>query len=202
MSDVSELYISVDVEADGPTPMPYSMVSLGAVVAGFKDVDGSLVRVDMQQPQNAFYAELKPISELWVPESLAVSGLERDYLEKNGADPATVMTEFSVWVNSMVAMFDCKTAVFCAFPLGFDWMWVYWYLENFSEFGSPFGHSRGLDIKTLYMAKANSTLTRSTKVNIPKKLRSSLPHTHNALDDAKEQGDLLMNILKWEGKTV
>ena len=201
MSTIRELYISVDVEADGPTPMPYSMVSIGAVVSGFKDTDDSIVRLDMQTPQNAFYAELKPISDMWIPESLAVSGLEREYLELNGEDPASAMTSFSVWVNNMVATYDCKTAVFCAFPLGFDWMWTYWYLENFSEFGSPFGHSRGLDIKTLYMAKSSSSLTRSTKTNIPKTLRSKLPHTHNALDDAKEQGELLMNLLEWEGKT-
>lgn len=200
MSTIRELYISVDVEADGPTPMPYSMASLGATVAGFKDADGSIVRLDMQDPQNSFYAELKPISDMWMPESLAVSGLEREHLESNGEDPAQAMTNFSIWVNQMVATYDCKTAVFCAFPLGFDWMWVYWYLENFSEFGSPFGHSRGLDIKTLYMAKSSSSLTRSTKTNIPKTLRSKLPHTHNALDDAKEQGELLMNLLEWEGK--
>lgn len=200
MSKIRELYFSIDVEADGPTPMPYSMVSLGAVITGFKDVDGSIVRLDMQDPQNTFYAELKPISDLWVPESLAVSGLERAHLENNGQDPAKAMTDFSVWVNNMVSNYDCKTGVFCAFPLGYDWMWAYWYLENFSEFGSPFGHSRGLDIKTLYMSKSRNTLTRSTKMNIPKKLRSILPHTHNALDDAKEQGDLLMNLLEWEGK--
>lgn len=199
MSDISELYISIDVEADGPTPMPYSMVSFGAVVTGLKDTDGYLVRLDMNKPENAFYAELKPISELWMPESLAVSGLTREHLEVNGEDPAKAMTDFSVWVNNMVTENECKTAVFCAFPLGFDWMWMYWYLENFSEFGSPFGHSRGLDIKTLYMAKSDGTLTRSTKNNIPRQLRSDLPHTHNALDDAKEQGELLMNLLEWDG---
>lgn len=202
MSDICELYISVDVEADGPTPMPYSMVSLGAVVAGFKGTDGYLERVNLQEPKNGFYVELKPISDLWMPESLAVSGLERNHLELNGVEPAKAMTDFSLWVQQMVAEFDCDVAVFCGFPLGYDWMWTYWYLENFSEFGSPFGHSRALDIKTLYMAKANSTLTRSTKTNMPKKLRSKLPHTHNALDDAKEQGELLMNILEWEGKSL
>ena len=92
MSDIRELYISVDIEADGPTPMPYSMVSIGAVVAGYKDVDGSLVRVDMKQPQNGYYAELRPISDLWMPEALAISGLEREHLEKNGEDPAIAMT--------------------------------------------------------------------------------------------------------------
>ncbi|MCY0928766.1 hypothetical protein OTB20_21660 [Streptomyces sp. H27-H1] len=31
------LYISVDVEADGPIPGPYSMISFGAAVAGRQD---------------------------------------------------------------------------------------------------------------------------------------------------------------------
>ncbi|MGW2856497.1 hypothetical protein ACWDAZ_32565, partial [Streptomyces sp. NPDC001215] len=34
------LYISVDIEADGPIPGPYSMLSLGAAVAGVQDADG------------------------------------------------------------------------------------------------------------------------------------------------------------------
>ena len=32
-----DLYFSVDIEADGPIPGPYSMVSLGACVAGTYD---------------------------------------------------------------------------------------------------------------------------------------------------------------------
>lgn len=33
------LYISVDIEADGPIPGPYSMISFGAAVAGRQDAD-------------------------------------------------------------------------------------------------------------------------------------------------------------------
>lgn len=202
MGEIRELYISVDVEADGPYPNPYSMVSLGAAVAGYRDVDGSIVRINLDDKEfnNTFYAEFKPLTDQWVEESLAVSGISREQLELNGEDPATVMTEFASWVETQTLTYECKTAVFCAFPLGFDWMWVYWYLMKFSATGSPFGHSRCLDIKTLYMAKAKTTLTRSTKQNMPKILRSSKPHTHNALDDAIEQGDLMMNIMEWQGK--
>lgn len=202
MGEIRELYISVDVEADGPYPNPYSMVSLGAAVAGYRDVDGSIVRINIDDKEfnNTFYAEFKPLTDQWVEESLAVSGISREQLELNGSDPATVMTEFASWVETQTLAYECKTAVFCAFPLGFDWMWVYWYLMKFSATGSPFGHSRCLDIKTLYMAKAKTTLTRSTKQNMPKILRSSKPHTHNALDDAIEQGDLMMNIMEWQGK--
>jgi hypothetical protein len=30
-------------------------------------------------------------------------------------------------------------------------------------------------------------------------LHSKLPHTHLAIDDSAEQGELLMNIFLWEG---
>lgn len=54
-------YIMVDIEADGPIPGDYSMVCFGAIVA-----EPALDRT--------FYGRLKPISEVWVPEALAVSG--------------------------------------------------------------------------------------------------------------------------------
>ena len=57
-------YIMIDVESDGPIPGDYSMICFGAVV-----VEPLL--------EKTFYGELKPISEKWIPESLAVSGFNR-----------------------------------------------------------------------------------------------------------------------------
>lgn len=58
-------WITTDIEADGPIPGDYSMVSFGAVV-----VEPGLERT--------FYGELRPISEKFVPEALAVSGFTRE----------------------------------------------------------------------------------------------------------------------------
>jgi hypothetical protein len=58
-------YIMVDIESDGPIPGDYSMISFGAVL-----VDENL--------NKSFYGKLKPISEKWIPEALAVSGHTRD----------------------------------------------------------------------------------------------------------------------------
>lgn len=55
----------VDIESDGPIPGDYSMISFGAVL-----VDENL--------NKSFYGKLKPISEKWIPEALAVSGHTRD----------------------------------------------------------------------------------------------------------------------------
>jgi hypothetical protein len=76
-------YVMVDVEADGPIPGDYSMISFGAII-----VEPSLDRT--------FYGRLRPISDRFVAESLAVSGLSREEcLEFD--EPAKVMQEFCDW---------------------------------------------------------------------------------------------------------
>ncbi len=62
-------YVMVDVESDGPIPGDFSMICFGAVL-----VDGSLTET--------FYGQLKPISERWVPEALAISGFAITSLRK------------------------------------------------------------------------------------------------------------------------
>lgn len=192
---VPDLYFSCDIEADGPVPGPYSMISFGLSVAG--EFDGTSFR--SRHPfERTFYAELKPISEQFVPESLAVSGLDRDNLLINGQDPVVAMTAAAEWVREVSA--DAKAfPVFAAFPLGFDWMFMYWYFVQFAEGGSPFGHSRCLDLKTLYAARGRAQIRDSIKARMPKRLLSRRRHTHHALDDAVEQAELLQNLMKWDG---
>ncbi|MFZ6733643.1 hypothetical protein ACO0LG_17080 [Undibacterium sp. Ji42W] len=58
IKELPEIFIAVDVEADGPIPGPYSMISLGMAVAG--------------HPELAFYTELNPIPTEFDPAALAV----------------------------------------------------------------------------------------------------------------------------------
>ena len=197
MSRGGDVYFSVDVEADGPLPGPHSLSSVGACVAGRLDEDGDFVRLD--PAADTFYAELRPISTDWVPEALAVSGLDRDALVLAGRDPAEAMTEFATWVRTQ-ARHHGGRAVFCAYPLGFDWLFAYWYLVQFAEGGSPFGHSSHLDMKTAYAVRGRQPIARSVKRLMPRALLSSRRHTHNALDDAIEQADLLANLMTWDGQ--
>ncbi|MEU8799788.1 hypothetical protein [Spirillospora sp. NPDC048819] len=90
------------------------------------------------------------------------------------------------------------SAALVAYTRGFGWMFlvlVYW--MRFADNRSPFGHSRHLDLKTLYATKAHALLTRSTKRQMPAELLSDRPHTHNALDDAIEQAELFHNLVRW-----
>ncbi len=186
-----EAYFSIDVEADGPIPGPYSMLSFGMAACGVSGEDG-FSPPDTQ----TFYAELKPISDAFEPEALAVSGLDRDRLAREGRDPGEAMNAAGAWVAETAAG---MSPVVVAYPLGFDWMWLYWYFLRFAAGGSPFGHSRHLDIKTLYAAKAGALISRSTKRQMPAELLSRRPHTHNALDDAIEQAELFQNLMAWTG---
>ncbi|MGW5427158.1 3'-5' exoribonuclease domain-containing protein [Streptomyces sp. NPDC004059] len=184
--------ISVDIEADGPIPGPYSMLSIGAAVAGTQDADGF---TPADPEERTFYRELRPISAEFVPEALAVSGLDRDRLTAHGAEPAVALAEFSAWVGEVSAS---AQPVMCGYPASYDWTFLYWYLIRFTG-ESPFGHSGCLDMKTLYATKAGLPLRAVAKGTMPRELLSRRRHTHHALDDAIEQAELLANLMAWPG---
>ncbi|MFB6812320.1 3'-5' exoribonuclease domain-containing protein [Streptomyces sp. NPDC056387] len=186
------LYISVDIEADGPVPGPYSMISLGAAVAGRQD-GASYTAADPER--HTFYRELRPIGDRFVPEALAVSGLDRDRLLREGTDPLAAMDAFRAWVRSVAAEAGAQP-VMCGYPASFDWTFLYWYLIAFGD-DSPFGHSGCLDMKTLYAAKAGVPLRAAVKGRMPRELLSTRRHTHHALDDAIEQAELMSNLMLW-----
>jgi DNA polymerase III epsilon subunit-like protein len=172
-----EIYISVDIETAGPVPGEYSMLSLGACVV-------------YDTPQT-FYVELRPVTERFVPEALAVAGLSLTELAKHGTDPTVGMTQFEQWVNGVA---NGGHPVFVAFNATFDWMFMSYYFHRFLG-RNPFGIS-GLDIKAYYMGKLNTTWEQTTKCNIKPEFLSGRKHTHNALDDALEQADIFRKILE------
>jgi hypothetical protein len=189
--------MSVDVEADGPIPGQYSMLSVGLAVAGRRAGDAVLEPAD---PTVAtFYRELKPISTDFVPAALAVSGLDRAALERRGDDPALAMADLTGWINQVCGRNGRPILV--AYPLGFDWMFLYWYLIRFTG-QSPFGHSGCLDMKTMYAVKAGVPVGRAVKRLMPRHLLSTRRHTHHALDDAIEQAELFANLSRWPGNTA
>ena len=187
-----DLYFSVDIEADGPIPGPYSMVSLGACVAG--TYDGATFTAHPPE-RRTFYTELRPISDQWVPEALAVSGFSRER-QMEGLEPERAMQHFVTWVEQMCAEHDRGHAVFAAYPLGFDWLFTYWYLLAYAG-RSPFSHGRHIDMKTLFSAKSGVPIHASVKRGMPSELLGSRAHTHNALEDAQGQADLLANLMRW-----
>ncbi|MEZ0130769.1 exonuclease domain-containing protein [Flavobacterium sp. LBUM151] len=160
-------YIMVDIESDGHIPGDFSMISFGAVVV-------------KENLDITFYGKLKPISENWIPEALAVSGHTReDTLEFD--DPKEVMENFANWITENTK----GQPVFISDNNGFDWMFICWYFHHFIG-RNPFGHS-SQNLGSLYKG-----LTKDTFVNF-KHLRKT-KHTHHPVDDAKGNAEALLTM--------
>lgn len=188
-----DAYFSADVETDGPIPGPFSILSFALVYAG--SFDGKhFVRPDTYA--HTFYRELKPISNDFQEEALRVNGLDRSWLTLNGSSPQTAMTEANEWVREIAGPAE---PVLVAYPLSFDWTWLYWYFVQFSKAGSPFDYSRCFDIKTALAVKGRVPISRAGRSRLPSSLRASHNHTHHALDDAIEQAEIFANVFEWEG---
>ncbi len=158
-------YVMVDIEADGPIPGDYSMISFGAVI-----VEPGLSRT--------FYGQLKPISERWVPEALAVSGHTRDETLRFD-DPQTVMERFASWLEQ-----ECpKRKIFVSDNNGFDWQFINWYFHHFIAH-NPFGFS-SQNLGSLYKGLVNDTFQTF------KHLRKT-KHSHHPVDDAKGNAEALL----------
>ena len=189
-----DAYFSADVETDGPIPGPYSILSFALVYAG--SFDGKRFERSPKYDQT-FYRELRPISKDFEPEALRVNGLDRNRLCLEGHDPVKAMTEACVWVNRIAGS---AKPVLVAYPLSFDWTWLYWYFIRFSAGGSPFDYSRCFDVKTALAVKAGIPVCEAGRSRIHPSLQSThYAHTHHALDDAIEQADIFANIFEWEG---
>lgn len=157
----------VDIESDGPIPGDYSMVSFGAVI-----VDEKL--------DKTFYGKLKPISEKWIPEALAVSGFSREETLKF-EDAATVMKNFAEWLKEN----SKSRPMFFSDNNGFDWQFINWYFIHFTG-KNPFGFS-STNLGSLYKGMVKDTFKNF------KHLRKT-KHTHNPVDDAMGNAEALIHM--------
>lgn len=169
-------YIVVDIEADGPCPGEYSMVSFGAV----------LVAPGLEK---TFYGQVKPISEKWIPDALKVSGHSREET-LTFQDPKIVMEQFAKWIAEV----SPKRAIFISDNNGFDWQFINYYFHRF--YGSnPFGFS-SQNLGSFYKG-----LTKDMFGSF-KHLRET-KHSHHPVDDAKGNAEAIIKLVrKYELKGI
>ena len=180
---MSEIYVSTDVETDGPIPGPHSMLSFGSAAY---TADKKLVSTFSANLETLEGATAHPkTAEWWATQPKAWAACRLN-LEK----PELAMRRYVEWLKTLKAR-----PVFVAYPAGFDFLFVYWYLIRFVG-ESPFSHS-ALDMKSYAMAVLKTEYRESTKRNMPRQWFDKLPHNHVALDDAIEQGALFCNMLKF-----
>jgi hypothetical protein len=86
-----------------------------------------------------------------------------------------------------------RKAVCVGYPVTFDFMFVQWYLHRFAD-GSPWSHS-ALDMKTFAWVLLGGHFTQATKRHMPRAwFGEARGHTHVAVDDAREQGQLFFGM--------
>lgn len=143
------------------------MVSLGAVI----------VRPGLE---HSFYGQLRPISETWIPQALAVSGHSRqETLEFD--EPKAVMQRFADWL----ALHSKGKTIFISDNNGFDWSFVNWYFHHFTG-ANPFGFS-SQNLGSLYKGVVKDTFKNF------KHLRKTT-HTHHPVDDARGNAEALLTM--------
>jgi hypothetical protein len=176
-----EIYVSTDIEADGPIPGPHSMLSFAS--AAYL-ADKTLVSTFSANLETLPGASGHPATMAWWEKNKTAWQASRTDCQK----PEAAMPAYVAWVKALPGR-----PVFVGYPAAYDFMFVYWYMMRYTG-ESPFSLS-ALDMKTLAMALMKTDYRSATKRNMPRTWFDKMPHTHVALDDALEQGALFCNML-------
>ena len=190
-----EIYISVDIEADGPCPGINNMLSFGA--AAF-DLESPTPRV----PIATFQANLEclpgakadPDTAKWWDGQICVPM----FGDKDTRPANQVMPEFVEWVRALP-----YKPIVVGYPVTFDFTFLYYYTMAFGGVEkSPFGFA-GLDLKTMAMERMGTTFSNTGKRAMPKSWFEGCPkHDHVALTVAIGQGILFVNMKLEESNVI
>lgn len=186
MARSRELFVSVDVEADGDVPGLSSMLSFGAAAFTLdKKLLGTFSRNLLELPGAS---PTPDVSEFWRqnPEAWAAA-------RKDPVAPEIALPEFASWLGEMRKGHD--RPVFVGYPAAYDWMWTNWYSVRFLGV-RLFKHSDVLDAKSYAASHLGGRLRDGSSGRMPREWKDDLPHTHVAEDDAVEQGALIVNMMR------
>lgn len=176
------VYVSCDVEADGPFPGIHSMLNLGAAAL---NLDNELL--------GSWSANLHPLEgAVTDPETMEFWGRNPEAwaaVTADPRDPVEAMADYVGWLDSLPAR-----AVLVVYPT-WDAMYHHWYTVRFAG-RNPMGHA-ALCAKSFGAGVLGQPFTRTGKDHFPAEwFDPTLPHTHNGLDDAVAQGVMAINALR------
>lgn len=162
--------VVVDCETDGPFMPEYSMVCFGAVI-----VEPTLSKT--------FYGKIRPISEKWNPEALAVSGFSREEHLKFD-EPEKVMKDFADWLKENIG----SNPIGISDNNGYDFgVCLNYYFHKY--YGSnPFGWS-SRRISDLFCGAEYDMFYKWKKHRITN-------HSHHPVDDAVGNAEALLYLSK------
>lgn len=182
----SQIFIVVDIEADGPAVGINSMLSIAAVAT------------TETEEVSRFYRKLATL-----PGATADAGTTawwRQHAEawaeatSDAQPPEQVMAEFYAWMTDLK-----KEPIFVSNPTSLDYTFVSWYLFRFAP-ANPFKNDtngiRALDLKSYVAGRLDLPFDKARRIFWPEYLTKDMPaHTHNAVDDAVGYAVVLRNLL-------
>lgn len=195
LEQITAVYYTAHVEADGNVPGRHSMLSLGMSACALETKDGKFIPLDMTYPLHGFYTELKPVGEVFDGE--VAEPMDRENLINSGADPEAEMNRLQEWVSTLSSAYGgFATPMFVGYPLVSAWGFVHWYLMTYAKKGSPFIERATVDIATLLTYKTNMPFGRPLySRGIPKEIRLGKPDPSNSLGIARTYGGMFNNLI-------
>ncbi len=178
----SELYISVDIETDGPVPGLHSMLSIGAAAIR----DGEIVStfsVNLDRLPNS-EQDSDTMLDFWARFPAAYKATRVDTVH-----PSTALVRFCLWIKNLKE--PDEIPVFIAYPITYDFSWMFYYGMNFArkQWWDVFNF-QGMDIKSYAMATMGTMYSYSDKSHWPHSWKTKTNNNiHVALDDAIEQAN-------------
>jgi hypothetical protein len=111
---------------------------------------------------------------------------------ENLVAPRTAMLECKSWLEEMRRF---GRPIVCGAPSGFDFTFIYYYFQR--ELGEMTAGFASLDLRSYAAAVLKRQYRHVGKRQLPPEwIDEGLPHTHVALDDAIEQGCILINMMR------
>lgn len=188
---MSETFYSIDVEASGPVPGLYNLLSLGATAIHWRP--GRRLEVGA-----SCYLEFRPVFAGHDPQANAIHGLDLARLQREGLEPATGLQQLSAFVSRSCDVGTKPT--FVGHVAVFDWMYLCWYYA-WCGLPNPFGY-KGLDTKSLAVGALHLPWGETGKevllprLGIPEQDPQTL---HRADADARHQADLFIALMRSAG---
>jgi len=165
----------LDVEADGPCPGLYNMISFGLV--------------SVADPTQGFLGEVAPmLDNPGIAGAREVSGVSFE-TQRGWRQPGEVMRAAVDWLNQQT---QGKRPIFWSDNPAFDWQYWNWYCYKFVG-QNPAGFSMRR-IGDMDAGRRGEPLNTSAW-----KKRRETDHTHNPLDDARGNAEALRWILAQMG---
>jgi hypothetical protein len=183
---VTDIYVSIDVESTGPAPGLHSMISLGAAAFERDGAELGTWTANLRElhdatrhPDTMAFWEKHPVA--WAQAT------------ENPMWPIDAMREFQAWVVGFGG-----EPIAAAWPAAFDFAFVNYYCHRFIG-DNPLGFAC-LDLRSLAMGLTYSRgyydLRDSQIDAIQKEVDREGLRDHVAVDDAVEQGRLLVALLR------